>query len=379
VFGARGVVFCAWVVAGVFACFIVLSSSVWAQLRDSDIQLLQSAIQKNLSNNESIRTWSGVAAYERNVFSGDHDELMRSVRSSILFAVDKAAFARMSLARAEVNFSLVDGVREKKPLEISGFMQLGDAVYRYQARDASGPDSWGDLGSLDTAFFRGTLVISPKRDSGQSRIVDDFDPFWGFSFLGADTSTFFSQVVRFEALSKSNFVSSLQQSGNVFVYKRERTLPSGNVLLNEYAFDMSKGACLVRCISALSGDYETHWNAELEQVSDIWVPKKVTESVNFGKNRTMVEFTKNTINEVIPEHVFSLRSLGVRNRDGMVDMRTGQNSVIDDESLPELELPNMVRRQFGYRHFVLGGVGIALILIALFRIWWRTRHRGGIQ
>jgi hypothetical protein len=129
----------------------------------------------------------------------------------------------------------------------------------------------------------------------------------------------------------------------------------------------------------LTDVYETLWTSEVKKISEVWVPKKMVETHSFGKYRTEIVFTEQQVNEPIDDLTFTLKSLGVRNGDALIDMRTGEHSGIDDNSLPELELPDMRRESFGYARFILIVLGLVLILIAIFiqwRQWSKSQTKG---
>jgi hypothetical protein len=58
-------------------------------------------------------------------------------------------------------------------------------------------------------------------------------------------------------------------------------------------------------------------------------------------------------------------------------MRTDEHSVIEDKSLPELELPDIRREYFYYVRYILIVCGLILILFAIFKMYrkWRANRK----
>jgi hypothetical protein len=360
--------------------FVFLNSLVFAELSDEDVRLIQRLIQQNISNIETIRTWSGNGIHKNILYTPDHKE-RKKTEMKFSFAVDKVQSYQFGYSNMVMDYNILDGKREDNLLPICGIMVLRDVMYRYQARDIKGPGIGNKSPDIASPTdYRGTLIISSDQVKlNKNDFTETLDPFYCCKFANSLPSTYFSHMIKKRPKS-TQFQSSdtLSRDNNLLTLRTEVKIKNDDkTLINEYTADISKGGSFTRCKSSRADLFETIWTSELEKVSGVWVPKKMIETVDFGKNYTEIIYTENKINESIPDSMFTLKSLGVRNGDALIDMRIGLHSQVEDESLPELVLPDVSRKSYWLARLILIGFGTILLLSALVRVYlkWRAKRK----
>jgi hypothetical protein len=346
-------------------------SFLFAQLSENDLYLIDFLIQKNRENTETIRNWSGTGIYEETHYSDVTSKENRKKKMKFSFTTDVVKNRRWGYSKTSIDYYTISESKiQNNPLEIYGLMIDKEVIYRYQARDITGTAINNEV--IDNVtYFRGTLVLSEvnqfKLDKGNFK--DNIDPFYCFQFAGDSPESYFSLKRNYLLKMSPQRTETLLRDGDLITLRSEAKVEDGKLLLHEYTVDVSKGGSFTKCKSSQTGVYETLWISEVEKISGVWVPKKLVETSGFGKYRTEIVFMEQRVNEPIDNLTFTLKSLGVRNGDALIDMRTGEHSVINDNSLPEFELPDMRRKSFGYTRITLITLGLVLILIAIFMKW----------
>jgi hypothetical protein len=109
------------------------------------------------------------------------------------FATDVVKNRRWGYSKASVDYTILESQVQNNPLEIYGLMIDKEVVYRYQARDITGPAINNEtIGN--GAYFRGTLVISDVNQFilDKRNFKDNIDPFYCFQFTGDNPMSYFS-------------------------------------------------------------------------------------------------------------------------------------------------------------------------------------------
>ena len=143
-------------------------------------------------------------------------------------------------------------------------------------------------------------------------------------------------------------------------------------------WDLSRGAWPLLYTSG------THrWTCELQQVSGVWIPNKITIEIGHSEGSYSTEditWTHQKINEPIDEKLWTVPSLGVRRGDQGFDARTETTFIVEgDEYLPSLEQEEIEAffKKHEYRwtfvHYVMIFIGVLMIIAACYMKYRRWK------
>jgi beta-lactamase regulating signal transducer with metallopeptidase domain len=275
-----------------------------------DVELLKTVALQNLANEESIRTWQGEAIVTREATRGAQTRDFS--KTEVEFVLDNSRGA-LRYNKQTVDISLVvDGQKHRHPE--AGFhsgMIKEDRFYRYSVLEFP----------PNATFHR--LGIHPQLYGMRQMEWFGFDPRYYMTNRGI--------TVHDRLMSLYNNADN-PRSGNWIVtidgalVTVKTWFGEGNRDLNLYVFDMLKGGNMVRCIVSNPGRVEISYSMEYEQKEGVWVLKSY-ESVHdwstddiSGSIRDRIEWTRNVVNETVPDEQFSFESMGVKPGDVVIDM-----------------------------------------------------------
>ncbi|MCL2118859.1 MAG: hypothetical protein FWH27_10585 [Planctomycetaceae bacterium] len=153
--------------------------------------------------------------------------------------------------------------------------------------------------------------------------------------------------------------------------QKDHFLYFDTVIGDHLTWDLSRGGWPILFKSG------THrWNCELQQVANIWVPKKITiefESSDGSYNVEEMVWSDQKINEPIDEKLWDAPSLGVRRGDQGFDTRTDMTFTVEgDEYLPSLEQEEFEtllidsNGRWTFLRYVAIIIGVCLIMAAVY-------------
>ncbi|MDR2440531.1 MAG: outer membrane lipoprotein-sorting protein [Planctomycetaceae bacterium] len=327
---------------------------------------------RNRSNIESIMTIQGDVEiqYERY----QEKEVVTFQKSKTFFAVDNKRNYRLSLRSLYEYWQLENDVKKKNYCTIDGYLYVGDIAYWYYAANPNVGDP--DINPLNHASVIGTIRIE-QRDvirHDNSRLPEYFNPFDRM----IPSRVVPSKAMLFAAKSlshQSRVVYSVTQTGNFLTVKEESELGS-KPAAHIYVFDTTKSYYLIEYKTMLNNSCYRYWSCEPILIDGIWFPSTVSEFTVGGKNKKEYRFSNVKINKKIPDDVFTLQFLGVRQKDHVFDTRTQTASEINDPAFPLPEyLKNLEKKSTSISNWILIGAGLFLIFCSLYRIFLQWRKK----
>ena len=376
---------------GVFAVCLV-PNVVLAEsqvVSPDDVAVLQDAAKRYEANVEAIRTWQGEVVYEE-LGKSSEKTIPINRKTSIRFWVDVPNGKRMIICEpVEETQMSSDGEFHPVVMELKSTLVLTRDSLRYHrtAYDPKGyiplPDNNGgtrfvrgeDSEQYDLNVLRGSIHISTetKPAHNQFDLIHTFDPFVVMDHVNTHYIQIFNFVV--ERINNGKDVSMFQINvrGEQLSLIEEST--RGNrTISNIYTVNKSFRCCPVERRSSVPGILNTVFTSEYEQHDGVYVPKKVLILLEDGASKRIVTFTKNVINEPIPDDIFSLRGLGAMRGDSVYDSRTNTRYYLDDEQYPLPDYAKEVKRNgSNVFRYTLMAISLILIGIALLRIYFRWR------
>jgi hypothetical protein len=145
-----------------------------------------------------------------------------------------------------------------------------------------------------------------------------------------------------------------------------------------HLFVLSLFFVLGKSISGAS-DYDTI-KYTVDKIDDIWFPSVVEDAFAGGSHTVNICFSDVKINRKIPDNVFTLQFLGVKQKDHLYDARTQTASEINDPTFPLPEYLKKLERK-SISNWILICAGLFLIFLSLYRMFsrWRKRKRENIN
>jgi hypothetical protein len=329
---------------------------------------------KNRSNIESIITVQGDV--EIDAYQYETEKITSFRKSKTFFAVDKKSNNRLSLRSLDKNVQLENGVEKKKGYcTIDGYLYVGDVAYWYYAANPNVGDP--EIDPQNHASVVGNIRIDQRdvRQHDNSRLPEYFDPFNHMipSRSAPSGAMLIAAKVLSDQLTRPTY--SVTQAGNFLTVKEESTLgskPAGHL----YVFDTTKSHYLIEYETRMNDSCLMHWKCEPVLVDGIWFPSTVSEVTVNGKYKKEYRFSNVKINKKIPDKVFTLQFLGVRQQDFVYDTRTQTKSQIEDTAFPLPEyLKNLEKKSMSKSKWIFIGTGLFLIFLSLYRLFsqWRKK------
>ncbi|GEM_PF-3382369 len=345
------------------------STSVQGQL-SGDPALFVEVADTWRANFESIETWQGEVSIETQFLGAkaikDHgDSMLMTAR--FWYSRDEGALKRIVDTHLGKTINGRDDVRRQT------ILRLPDALHAirmtYPARE---PDQ----------SRIATVKISVPEEDRLAFTTEDFDP---LIWLRCETSSDVDDRMRqihdnlkeFQKLWAENpgvDQKSLSKKESLVIYTSLFGKEAGRFRKNAFTFDLSKGGLPVDAIWTSS---EPNSGTQLEvrpcQIAGTWVPESATYHYreNPETERIInVLWTKNLVNEPLPEQVFDPATLGLVVGDPVVDMRSGKEERHGVQPTSDTSKRKAGRLNFG----TILVVGLSLVMLIL--IVRRTRRDG---
>ena len=366
------------------------------------IALCQQTAFASKKTMETIRTWQGVAnvevlAFAPQDFTGSPE---RYVKAEIEFFVDKVEDKRCFMVTTQENRSREGDRYVSHKCDILGVLIIDDVVYHHtrknldvsdtlEAFDSSVPGSTLESLISDRAVSSGNLIIR-QRDEEESRseadsLLENFDPFVWLHPRAFPTDRRFLEFANLVEANPERFQEKMtfEKKGDMFIATNIPAEQFSSVRVT-FVVDTTKEFSVVSRHSedVKSGVLVRSWVADFEEKNGLFLPQFVEEMLGSGKYVTKIKFSRSVINAPIPEKVFTLEQLGVRQEDRMYDHRTQTEGTVVDPKLPAALYKMQLERSQSHRtlqRHVLTTIGVLLFLIVLTRMYfrWQAKRPGG--
>jgi hypothetical protein len=367
-----------------FACVVFFGAdAVFAQEIKSipiSVAFFEDVATRTRINIESIVTIQGDVEIQYERYK--EKEAVTFQKSKTFFAVDKKNNNRLSLRSLDEFWRLENAVKEKKRCTIDGYLYVGDVAYWYTAANLNAGDP--NINPQNHASVIGKIRIDQRdvRRHDHSPLPEYFDPFDNM----APSQVVPSQAILFAAKSFSHQpplprTYSATQAGNFLTIKIEREIPvkigheiGPKPAAHIYVFDTTKSYYLIEYKTMINNICFRYWKCEPVLVDGVWFPSTVSEFTVGGKNKNEYRFSNVKINQKIPDNIFTLQFMGVRQKDYIFDTRTQTESEVDDPSFPLPEYLKQIERKSKSK-WIFIGVGLLLIFISVYRMFSRWRKK----
>jgi hypothetical protein len=319
------------------------------------------------SNYQTIYSWQGVAEFQ-SATSWNQSERITFTRSEIVFCSDKVKNRYVSLIRFKEHWNSPKENtknRENMPLDITGRILTDNVDYLFSSRDSNGPlppntkitanQSNGlvtiRVRAFDVFPVRETRFFNPEKtlnDNTETGIVDLLDYLSGTINIGK------------EDVLKG---STLEQNGNIIIYRSKKPYDSNRPNINIFTFDLSKGGLLTsREYIDIRGTSSRH-DGELIKTNGVWHYAVLDWKIN-NQLVDRIKLIKSVINQPIDEKLFTLQGIGVKRGDIVTDTIKETAFVISD---PSFDVPVTKKSLYrtSYTRFTLIALGAFLIVFAI--------------
>ena len=403
------VIFFRFLVASVLgATLVVPIPSVLAS--DEALRFSEKIVAITQANTGQIKTWSGEATFEQNLFDPSSGKKLGTIVSQFFFAVDVPHDRRISVSRIISDSRTEDdGIFRNRPKRITGFLVRDGLNYAFEGIDPSGPiynpDNMPDSPTADSTkpYVELDWTVPPGHLAGNVRISVGRPPLLNFNFPNADYLNPFDALSlgqpdshnvhsiasrELGGASSTSSVSLLEEPSTGHTNLRITSPTENGTIINEYKFDKNglcvREFCGVKDAPQVPGRYEVITEKKYERIDDVWVPREIQYSLEHAKWHYKIVVTKQSINKPLDDSFFSLGALGVSQGDTVEDISTGEFYEITDSSLPKRDLEAYLKRRptiFGLFQYGSMAIGVLLAMIWFFLKCrqWRARRKGGDQ
>jgi hypothetical protein len=322
-------------------------------LSKESTDLLLTVSNANRSNIERIRTWRGEihitqsAAFRRTpeqkanplLIDSEHvvefvcDQVRDSTRANSLCRKFTTKGPREVVASTKKQSSKNAEMHSIATSSPCANVMVHNGVYYRYTYDAGRDFLMPARSTHPLPVQRVVTLVSASEKRATRPLSSEIDPFYWFTWKGKQVN---------EVFGTYHSLSNEKRDLNHLLVSRDGdkvtlTVAQG-VSYNKYIVSLSQGACLVEVqASDGPGSDQGTWSYENENVSGVWVPKRVSftmDSEDGAHVERTLSWTRNVVNEPVESAEFTLLKLGLRRGDEVQDKRTGQRYLVQGPEYP---------------------------------------------
>jgi hypothetical protein len=336
-------------------------------LSQKHFAILKKLEGKIKSNYQTIYSWQGVAEFQ-SATSWNQSERLTFTRSEIVFCSDKVKNRYVSLVRIKEHWNSPKENtknRENMPLDITGRILTDNLDYLFSSRDPNGPlppntkitdNQTNGLVTIrvrafdvfpvnQTRFFNPECMLNENTETGMAGLCD---------YLSGTINIGKEDVLK---------GSTLEQNGNIIIYRSKKPYDSDRPNINIFTFDLSKGGLLTSSEFIHPQGTSSRFDGELVETNGVWHYAVLDWKIN-NQLIHRTKLIKSWINQPIDEKLFTLQGIGVKRGDLVTDTIKETAFVISD---PSFDVPVTKESLYrtSYTRFTLIALGAFLIIFSI--------------
>lgn len=355
--------------AGVFFVTLIIGSCArfgQAEKMSSDANPLVEASRRYRENLDLLVTWMGQVELDHE--SADdrviHGKEIHG-RELIDFAYHRPSGQYYYFIRDVKNMRVREDVETPRvALGCEGELHRDNLYYyvSFRLRNASGKKA---------------VYVADKPHSLPAFHNGAFLPKYFFQYEGGDLNETLDMYAKH--VDDADVDLTVERTGDIITLERFGKVPTKGLV---YELDLSKSGMPVR-IERMRRDgdvsitqYQWHW----QNVSGVWVPLTATRTrivegeVSYRK-QVQLKWTSTKVNVPLPEDALTLASLHVYRGDKLVDSRTGEFHLLEDQELPvrpaRIDTLDDEERDVALGRWLFGIGNVLLLIVLVAAFFWR--------
>jgi hypothetical protein len=353
---------------------LILCPTLYLMAEEEPLSQKHFTILKNLegkikSNYQTIYSWQGVAEFQSET-SWNQSERITFTRSEILFCSDKVKNRYVSLVRFKEHWNSPKENtknRENMPLEIIGRILTDNFDYLFSSRDPNGQLPPG--AKITDNQSNGLVTIRVRAvDLFPVNHIRFFNP---EKMLNDNTETGMVGLLDYLSgtinIGKEDVLkgSTLEQNGNIIIYRSKKPYGSDRPNINIFTFDLSKGGLVTSREYIDPKGTCSRFDGELVKTNGVWHYTVLDWKIN-NKLIYRTKLIKSLINQPIDEKLFTLQGIGVKQGDLVTDTIKGTAYTISDPSYPvPITKETLYRTSYTRLIFIVSGAFLVILSIIL--------------